>query len=176
SLHDGGTAMTSTPNLARDLSNALASAVASAGRSVLRLHARPLPASATVWSPDGVLVAASHAVKDDDEVQVAAGGGAAVGAKVVGRDPATDLAVLRVEAAGLEPARWAEGSPGVGGLVLAVTRPGRSPRASLGVLSAEGEEGWRTPAGGRVDRYLEADVALHPGLSGGLLVDVEGRA
>src|SRR5690606_218004 len=155
-------------------SNALAAAVADAGRSVLRLHARQLPASATVWSADGVLVAASHAVEDEDEVEVTSPGGD-VGAKVVGRDPATDLAVLRIEATGLEPAGWAGDAPGVGGRAPAVTRPGRAPRASLGVLSAE-SEGWRTPAGGRVERYLEADVALHPGLSGGLLVDVEGRA
>lgn len=166
-----------TSSAARELSRALSTAATEAGRAVLRLEARELPASAVVWSvgPDAVLVAASHTIDDDDEVTVALPDGAARPARVVGRDPSTDLAALRVDAAGLAPVRWADASPGVGGLVLAVSRPGRSARASLGALAAEGE-GWRTPAGGRVERYLEADVSLHPGLSGGLLVDVEGRA
>ncbi len=166
--------MTTTTNPARDLSRALSAAAAEAGRSVLRLDARQLPASAIVWSADGVLIAASHAIEDDDEVEVALPDGSARPARVVGRDPSTDLAALRVEAQGLVPVTWADASPGVGGLVLAVSRPGRSPRAALGALAAEGE-GWRTHGGGRVERYLEADVGLHPGLSGGLLVDVDGR-
>jgi S1-C subfamily serine protease len=63
----------------------------------------------------------------------------------------------------------------VGQLVLALARPGRTLRATLGILSAAGE-GWRTRAGGQIDRYLQADVRVWPGFSGGPLVDVSGTA
>ena len=62
----------------------------------------------------------------------------------------------------------------VGHLVLALGRPGRTVRATLGMVSAQGE-GWRTHAGGRVDRYLETDADLPRGFCGGALVDAQGR-
>ncbi|NPC80086.1 PDZ domain-containing protein, partial [Pyxidicoccus fallax] len=62
----------------------------------------------------------------------------------------------------------------VGHLVVTVARPGRTARATLGMVSTHGE-GWRTHAGGRVDRYLETDADLPPGFSGGALVDTQGR-
>jgi S1-C subfamily serine protease len=62
----------------------------------------------------------------------------------------------------------------VGHLVLALGRPGQTVQATLGIISALGQ-GWRTPAGGQVDRYLQTDVVMYPGFSGGPLVDVSGR-
>jgi S1-C subfamily serine protease len=62
-----------------------------------------------------------------------------------------------------------------GQLLLGLTRPGRSVRAGLGLLARVADD-WRTPAGGRLDRYLEAELALHPGFSGGLVLDLAGRA
>jgi S1-C subfamily serine protease len=59
--------------------------------------------------------------------------------------------------------------------LVAVSRSRTSARASLGIASVVGDA-WRTPAGGRVERYLQSDVALHPGFSGSLLVDLGGRA
>jgi S1-C subfamily serine protease len=84
--------------------------------------------------------------------------------------------VLKAAAGDLAPPSWTD-APGlrVGHLVLGLSRPGRSARASLGIVSAVGES-WRTRTGGRVDRYVQADLALHPGFSGSLLVDVEGGA
>jgi S1-C subfamily serine protease len=61
----------------------------------------------------------------------------------------------------------------VGHLVLALGRPGRSVQATLGIVSALGDS-WRTPAGGRLDRYLQTDVVLYPRFSGGPLVDATG--
>src|SRR5206468_1269708 len=60
-------------------------------------------------------------------------------------------------------------------LVLALSRPGRSVRASLGIVSVRGEA-WRTPSGGRLDHYVQTDLARHPGFSGGLLVGAGGEA
>ncbi|PYQ55732.1 MAG: hypothetical protein DMF78_01105 [Acidobacteria bacterium] len=96
-------------------------------------------------------------------------------ANVIGRDPTTDTAVLRAPLTGLAVPEWATDGVKVGHLVLVLTRPGRTVRASLGVVHALGDE-WRTHAGGRVDRYLQTDVDVQPAFSGSLLVDLGGRA
>src|SRR4029453_420552 len=62
----------------------------------------------------------------------------------------------------------------VGHLVLALGRPGRTVQATLGIVSALGGA-WRTPAGGQIDRYLQTDVVMYPGFSGGPLVDAAGQ-
>src|SRR3990172_3925261 len=62
----------------------------------------------------------------------------------------------------------------VGHLVLALGRPGRTVRATLGIVSALGES-WRTAEGSQIDHYLQTDAPFHPGFSGGPLVDAGGR-
>jgi S1-C subfamily serine protease len=158
------------------LSAELASVVETASASVVRVEGRRRTASSgVVWSGDGVVVASHHAVDADESVPVGLPDGRTVPARVVGRDPASDLAVLRTEATGLTPARFAASTaPRVGEIVLGLSRPGRSARARLGIVSAAGGE-WRTPAGGRLESYLESDVALHPGFSGGLLTSASGE-
>lgn len=158
------------------LSDELAGVVETTAPSVVRVDGRRrTTSSGVVWSADGVIVAAHHAVDFDENVPVGLPDGGGVAARVVGRDPGSDLAVLRAEASGLSPARWSAKAPRVGELVVSLSRPGRSARARLGVVSAAGGE-WRTPAGGRLESYLETDVALHPGFSGGLIVGVTGEA
>jgi S1-C subfamily serine protease len=91
----------------------------------------------------------------------------------VGRDPSTDLAVLRLKDGELKAPDWVDPqSARVGHLVLAVGRPGRSLQATQGVISAIGDS-WRTPMGGRVERYLQTDVVMYPGFSGGALLGVD---
>jgi S1-C subfamily serine protease len=139
------------------------------------VEARRLPSSGVVWSAEGVIVTAHHAVERDEGIEVGLADGRSAAASLVGRDPTTDVAVLRAEASGLAAPAW--GDPGavrVGNLVLALSRPGRSVRANLGIVSVRGDS-WRTPAGGRVDSYLQTDVARHPGFSGGLLLGVDGQ-
>ncbi|MBI2856084.1 MAG: trypsin-like peptidase domain-containing protein [Chloroflexi bacterium] len=159
-----------------NLSNDLASIVDAAGPGVVRVEARRrLPASGVVWSPEGVIVTAHHVVERDDDLRIGLGSGETVTASIVGRDPTTDVAVLRAQVTSLSPASWADpGTSRVGHLVLALGRPRRSVRATLGIMSAVGD-GWRTPAGGSVDHYLQTDAAMHPGFSGGPLVDANGH-
>jgi S1-C subfamily serine protease len=158
------------------LSAELSGVVATLGPSVVRVEGRRRAASSgVVWSEDGVVVASHHAVDFDENVPMGLADGRGATAKVVGRDPGTDLAVLRVEASGLVPARWTAAGPRVGELVVSLSRPGRSARARLGIVSAAGGE-WRAPSGERLESYLETDVALHPGFSGGLLASVSGEA
>ena len=158
------------------LSEALADIAGQGGRSLVRLEARRrLPASGIVFSADGLVVTAHHVVRRDDNISVGLPGGQTVAATLVGRDPTTDLALLRAEAAGLTPATWAAPDElRVGHMVLALGRPGRTVQATLGIVSALGDA-WRTPAGGQVDRYLQTDVVMYPGFSGGPLVDPAGQ-
>ncbi len=159
-----------------DLSDALAAMVEAVGPGVVSVEARRrLPGSGIIWSPDGVIVTAHHVVESDENISVSLADGRSVAAKLVGRDPTTDLAVLRAEATGLKPPAWADAdSLRVGHLVLALGRPGKTVMATLGVVSALGES-WRTPAGGLLDRYLQTDVVMYPGFSGGPLVDADGK-
>lgn len=158
-------------------SDALAAIVEAVGPAVVRVEARRrLPGSGIIWSADGVIVTAHHVVERDENIRVGLSDGSTVAAELVGRDPTTDLAVVRVEATGLPTPTWA-GIDGlrVGHLVLALGRPGRTVQATLGIVSALSEKEWRTPMGGPVDRYLQTDVVMYPGFSGGPLVDVSGR-
>jgi S1-C subfamily serine protease len=159
-----------------DLSNALAAATESAGAGVVRVEARPrLPASGIVWSADGVIVTAHHVVEQEDNIAIGLADGKTTTAKLVGRDPTTDLAVLRAQSTNLTTRTWADPAAlKVGHLVLALGRPDEKVMATLGVVSALGEA-WRTPAGGRLDRYLQTDVVMYPGFSGGPLVDANGQ-
>jgi S1-C subfamily serine protease len=158
------------------LSQNLAALVEKVGTSAVRVEARRrLPATGIIWSADGIVVTAHHVVERDDAINIGLPDGNTVPASLVGRDPTTDIAVLRVQAAGLSAPAWA--SPDdlrVGHLILALGRPGRSIRASLGIVSAVGAR-WRTPAGGQISHYLQTDVARAPGFSGGPLIDVSGK-
>lgn len=158
------------------LSDALAAAVEAAGSSVVRVEARRrLPASGIVWSADGLIVTAHHVVEQDDNIRVGLPDGQAVPASLVGRDPTTDLALLRARAGGLAPAAWAGAETlRAGHLALALGRPGQSVMATLGIVSALKKD-WRTPAGGQFDYYLQTDALMYPGFSGGPLVDATGR-
>ena len=158
------------------LSDALAGVAETAGPAVVRVSGGRRPSSGVVWSADGVILTTEHAVRRDDDIVVTLSDGRELAATLVGRDPGTDLALLRVQAGGLPVPGWRE-TDGlkVGQVVLALGRPGRTIRARLGILSAVGQE-WRVPGGGRIDRYLEPDIEPAFGFSGGPLLDAEGRA
>lgn len=158
-----------------ELSSQLASAVETAGNSVVAIHARRrIPSSGIVWR-DGVIVSASHTVRRDDDITITLPSGDSITATVAGRDAASDLVALRAKTAKSHVASRADADAlRVGSLVLAVGRPGRSVTASFGIVSAVGE-GWRTWQGARVDRVLRLDLAIYDGFSGGPLVDASGN-
>jgi S1-C subfamily serine protease len=163
-------------NVLAELSDALANTVTAAGAGVVRVEGRQrIPATGIVWSADGLIVTAHHVVSRDDNIQIGLPDGRTVSAALVGRDPSTDTAVLRAEATGLTPlAESNKQELGVGNLVLALGRPGKTVQATLGIVSALGDS-WRTRMGGQIDRYLQTDVVMYPGFSGGPLVDAHGR-
>lgn len=159
-----------------DLSKTLALAVEATGLGLVRVEARRrLPASGVVWSADGLVVTAHHVVKRDNDISVSLPDGQIVEATLVGRDPSTDLALLRAEAQELVPPAWVEPNGlAVGHLILALGRPGSTVQATLGIISALGGA-WRTRHGGKIDRYLQTDVVMYPGFSGGPLVSAAGQ-
>lgn len=167
----------SSDGLLAALSNDLAAAVDTVGRSVVAIHARRrIPASGVVWQP-GVVVAAHHTIQREDDITLTLHDGTSVSATLAGRDPSTDLAVLRMADAGVGAAPAvapATEAPRVGQLVLALGRPGASVTASLGIVSAVGGE-WRTWQGGTIDRFVRLDVSVYDGFSGGALVEAGGR-
>jgi S1-C subfamily serine protease len=126
--------------------------------------------------PDGVVVTADHVLEADEGITVTLPDGKEAQARLAGRDPGTDLALLRIDASGLAGAEIAEASSvKVGNLVLAVARPGEGePMATIGIVSALTGP-WRTWRGGMLERLIQTDVTLYPGFSGGALVDASGR-
>jgi S1-C subfamily serine protease len=158
------------------LSDGMADAVEKIGASVARVNGRRRrPASGVVYAPNMVLTA-SHALEREEDLTVGVGDGHTLPAQFVGRDPSTDLAVLRAEGLDVEAARPAEGVARIGQLVLAVGSPGRGegPRASLGVVSSVGGQ-MRTWRGARLERYIQTDATPYPGFSGGPLIDARAN-
>jgi len=153
------------------LSNDLAAAVERAAPAVVAVHARRLPSTGIHWRP-GIVVTAEHTVRTAEDITVTMADGRSLPAVLAGRDPGTDLAVLRVADAGSVVATLGDDAAlKVGHMVLAL---GYGPRASWGVISALGPR-WRSWRGGDIDRLVRLDLVLYPGFSGGPLVDAAGR-
>ena len=138
--------------------------------------------SGVIVTADGFALTNHHVVQGADDVIVTLADGREVAAQIVGSDPGTDLAVLRLDASGLTPARIAD-SDGlqVGDWVVAVGSPfGLDHTVTAGIVSAKGRSGL-TPRGAsrqRVDRFeefIQTDAAINPGNSGGPLVNLHGE-
>lgn len=171
----------------KTLSDAMADAVEALKPSLVTVEARRrLPATGIVWSADTV-VTANHVVERDEDIHIVLHDGTRHEAKLVGRDGQNDLAVLRVSGASLTPAPWGDNAKlRVGNLVLALGKPGSQVQATLGVVSAlvpgvqsspetkKGKRGWRRMGRALVDGYVQTDVVMYPGFSGGALVSGDG--
>lgn len=161
---------------ALDPSSLFAAAVARVAPSVVRVPRRRGGGTGLAWSEDLVITSSFHAA-DEMRIGVPAADGSVAdrSATLVGRDPGTDLALFRVDGGGLTPAitRSLDGLA-AGHLAFALARPGRAIRASLRAVGVVGPE-IRTPAGGRLDRYVETDRALPKGFAGGPLIDLRGE-
>jgi len=165
-------------DFAWQFSDSLAGVVERAAAGVVRVNGRRRrPSSGVIWS-SGVVVTTHHVLEWEEDIGVGLPDGTTTTASVIGRDPSTDLAALRVAGPTPEPAGWGNGGEvgevKAGHLVLSLSRPGRQIRASLGLVGAVGEA-WRTPLGGRIDSDVQTDLGIHTGFSGSALVDLRGR-
>lgn len=155
-------------------SDALADAVAMAGQSVVRVDGRHRQsASGIVWTADGLIVTADHVVERDEDLTIGLPDGRTVQAKLVGRDPGADLALLRVEVSGL-PAIARSGTARIGSIAILVARPGPELMASLGTVSAI--SGPIRTRRGRLGSLIATDATFYPGFSGAPLIVGGGGA
>lgn len=157
------------------LSNEFAAAAEAVGGSVVAVHGRRwLPSSAIQWRK-GVIVTANHTVRREDDITVLADGGKTLKARVAGRDPSTDLAVLKLSDDNSLPLPQFAAGAKLGHLVLALGRSRSSnlvtSAGTIGGLSGE----WVPGRGGRVDQQIRLDLELYPGFSGGPLVSSQKR-
>ena len=154
------------------LSNQMADAVERVAKSIVTVFGRDRQSATGIVYANELVLTADHVLERDDNLSVATADGKKLAAQLIGRDPTTDLAVLRV--AGLSaPSAAASAAPRVGQWVLAVGQPEEGLMASHGVVSAVGGP-LRMGNGVNVERYIRTDATPYPGFSGGPLTDATG--
>jgi serine protease DegQ len=159
------------------LSNELAEASAEAGKSVVSVQGRRHPSTGVLFTSDSVITV-HHALRREEEAAIVLAPGQRMAARVLGRDPSTDLALVRLEQpVKSPPARWGKSSDlRVGDWVLALARTRRgNVVASSGIVSGFINEPWRTWHGGELDQFIRPDLNLYPGFSGGPLLSSKGE-
>jgi S1-C subfamily serine protease len=161
----------------QNLSNDLAAAAEAIGPSVVAVHAQHrIPSSGIQWRKD-VIVTVNHGIRRSEDIGVLLGPDKSVAATLAGRDPSTDLAILQLSG-GAElslPEVASASSAKLANLVLALGRSWRGNLvASFGIIGGLSGE-WRTWHGGKIDQHIRLDLELYSGLSGGPLVNAEGK-
>jgi S1-C subfamily serine protease len=130
--------------------------------------------SGVIFNSDGAILTNNHVVEDALTITVRLRDGRILPARLIGRDPATDLALIRVDAKNLVPARFADSDAvRVGEWVVAIGSPfGLGYTVTTGVVSAKGRGGVGVNS---VEDYLQTDASINPGNSGGPLVNLDGQ-
>ena len=130
--------------------------------------------SGVVFSNDGAIITNNHVIEGARAINVRLRDGRVFPARLVGRDPATDLAVIRIDIKGVPAADFADSDAAkVGEWVVAIGSPfGLGNTVTTGVLSAKGRGGVGVNA---VEDYLQTDASINPGNSGGPLVNLDGQ-
>jgi S1-C subfamily serine protease len=175
-----------TRNALISLSQAIESVADKVSQSVISVHSKNTGnGSGVVWTTDGHIVTCSHLVKKVDEVEVSISNGKSFPAKVIGNDPYSDIALLKIQPRDnnntpLKPIEIGDSENlKAGQFVLALANPyGEYPSITEGIITSErssirgGGSWWWT---GIMDNIVITDARLNPGYSGGPLVDVEGK-
>ena len=170
--------MASDENQLEQWSDALADAVERASKWTVTVAARSrIAATGIVASADGLVVTADHVIEREEDIEIGLGDDGQRPARLIGRDPSTDIAVVQVEGVDPPVVDWApEGSVRVGHFALALGRPtSAGVEASFGVVSVIGGR-WRRRRAEAVEGFVRTDTTFFPGFSGGPLVDTSGRA
>jgi S1-C subfamily serine protease len=157
-----------------EFSNGLTSAVEKGGAGTVLVDARKrYPASGIALAEDLVLTA-DHVVTREDGIKVVLADGKSFEATIAGRDPGSDLTVLRLPEKVLKPATTSD-TVKVGQLVLALGRPNSAGiQASWGIVTAISGP-TRTFRGGMLDEFIQSETIPYPGFSGGPLINTEGE-
>jgi len=166
--------MPETINALASLADSTAELVERAARSVVAVHSGGRrPASGIHWR-SGIVVTAEEVLEQDENIKLALPGGRLVEASLAGRDPTTDVAVLRFQPDGLPVAATTSAALRAGETVLAVGSYEGSPLAALGIVALAGGP-WHSTRGGTIDNFIRLDLALSPLGVGGALVNAHGQ-
>lgn len=129
--------------------------------------------SGVIVSPDGYIVTNAHVIEKADEITVAFSDGRKSRARIIGSDPDSDLAVIKVDMTGLTPLGFREAPSRVGDIALAIGNPfGVGQTVTQGIISATGRTGLGV---NKFEDFIQTDAAINPGNSGGALVDANGE-
>jgi S1-C subfamily serine protease len=157
----------------QQLSDALADIVDRAAPSVVAVHSTRSRSSGFVWRP-GLIVTADEALDDEGDIAVVLSGGEKAVATLVGRDPTTDVALLRVDRTNPPPVTLESASVPAGALAWAVGSLQGKSIAAFGTVSFVGGA-WRSFRGGEIDVRIELDLSLRRAGEGGVALDASGR-
>jgi S1-C subfamily serine protease len=145
------------------------------GSSIVAVHGAGRGSSSGIHWRSGVIVTAEEVLERDEDVKITLPSGRLVEASLAGRDPSTDVAVLRFQPDGLPAASTADAAPlRQGHVVLAIGNHEGAPVASLGIVAAVGGP-WHSLRGGTIDNLIRVDLVLSRAAEGGALIDVQGR-
>ncbi|HEX9318747.1 MAG TPA: trypsin-like peptidase domain-containing protein, partial [Nitrososphaeraceae archaeon] len=153
-------------------------------QSVVSVRSRTIGiGSGVIWSSDGLIVTCSHIVRKLGELKVSFSNGKSFPAKVIGNDPYSDIALLKIQTNGkndgisLNPIEIGDSKNlKAGQFVLALANPyGEFPSITEGIITSERSSLGGSQWGAITDNIVVTDARLNPGYSGGPLVDVEGK-
>jgi S1-C subfamily serine protease len=156
------------------LSTGFASLIGDVAPSLVSIQSARAGSTGFSWRP-GLIVAAENALPDDGELSIVAHDGASSPAQIVGRDPSTDIALLRIGRTDLPKAPSAAAEPTAGALAFVAGAREGAANAALGVVSFVGPQ-WRSLRGGLIDARIELDATLARASEGGLALDASGQA
>ena len=163
---------TTNPHVA--LSDNAANLIEHAASSVVSVHGGSRRSSSGIHWRSGIIVTAEEVLERDEDIKLTLPGGQTVDASLVGRDPTTDVAVLRFQPDGLLTAATATASLRAGEIIFGVGSHEGTPLAAFGIV-ALASGAWRSSRGGTIDHFIRLDLALNPVAEGGALIDAQGR-
>jgi S1-C subfamily serine protease len=165
--------MTDQPDLLAQFSNAVAARTELAKKAVVAIGlARERHMTGMVWRPD-IVIASEQSLPRNDDFELVTSGGSVVTARIAGRDPSTNIAILRL-AGSLASPSIAAGEAHTGAVVLAVGADGTGGvSARLGLVNLAGAE-WHSSRGGLIDRRIVLDISLARREEGGPVFDAAG--
>ena len=157
----------------QQLSDSLTDIVVQAAPSVVSIHSARSHFSGFVWRP-GLIVTADDALDDEGAITIHLAGGERAAASIVGRDPTTDVALLRIDRTDSPPVTLESASVPAGALVCSVGSLLGSSITAFGTVSFVGKA-WRSLRGGEIDARIELDLSLRRAGEGGVALDASGR-
>jgi S1-C subfamily serine protease len=158
----------------QSLSDDLKALVATAAPAMVGVHSKRSRSSGFVWRP-GLIVTADEALAEDSDFSLLLPGGATTKATLAGRDPTTDIALLRIDDTTLPAIPLAASQPAAGELAVVAGSQEGSVTAALGIVALSAGA-WRSLRGGEIDARIELELALRRGAEGGVVLDPAGQA